>query len=37
MKKTELVAKLAEESGVSQAATKTIIDGLVSTLLKTVR
>ena len=37
MKKTELVAKLAEESGVSQASTKIIIDGLVSTILKTVK
>jgi DNA-binding protein HU-beta len=37
VKKTELVAKLSDDSGVSQAATKTIIDGLVSTILKTIK
>jgi DNA-binding protein HU-beta len=37
MKKTELIAKLAEESGISQAATKTVIDGLVGAILKTVK
>ncbi|MDR1085268.1 MAG: HU family DNA-binding protein [Deltaproteobacteria bacterium] len=37
MKKTELIAKLAEESGITHAATKSVIDGLVSTILKTVK
>ncbi|MDR1164643.1 MAG: HU family DNA-binding protein [Deltaproteobacteria bacterium] len=37
MKKTELVAKLAEDSEISQAATKKVIDGLVTTILKTVK
>ncbi|MDR2353944.1 MAG: HU family DNA-binding protein [Deltaproteobacteria bacterium] len=37
MKKTELVAKLAEESGVSQAAAKSIVNSFVLTLLKNVR
>jgi DNA-binding protein HU-beta len=37
MKKTELIAKLAEETGLSQVATKSVVDGLVSTILKTVK
>jgi DNA-binding protein HU-beta len=37
MKKIELISKLAEESGISQSATKTVIDGLVATIIKTVK
>ncbi|MDR1395778.1 MAG: HU family DNA-binding protein [Deltaproteobacteria bacterium] len=37
MKKTELIAKLAEEANISQAATKIVVDGLVSTILKTIK
>jgi DNA-binding protein HU-beta len=37
MKKTELIAKLAEETGLSQVAIKAVVDGLVQTILKTVK
>ena len=37
MKKTELIAKLAEETGLSQVMTKAVVDGLVGTILKTVK
>jgi DNA-binding protein HU-beta len=37
MKKTELIAKLAEESGISQVVTKSIVDDLVDTIIKTVK
>lgn len=37
MKKIEMIAKLAEEAGISQAATRVVIDGMTSVILKTVK
>ncbi|MDR2443717.1 MAG: HU family DNA-binding protein [Deltaproteobacteria bacterium] len=37
MKKAELIAKVAEETGMSQVATKAIVDCLIKTILKTVK
>ncbi|MDR1051023.1 MAG: HU family DNA-binding protein [Deltaproteobacteria bacterium] len=37
MKKTELIARLAEETGLSQVATKSVVEHLVQTILKTVK
>jgi DNA-binding protein HU-beta len=37
MKKTELVSKLAQECGVSQAATKLVLRTMVETITKTIK
>ncbi|MDR2460123.1 MAG: HU family DNA-binding protein [Deltaproteobacteria bacterium] len=37
MKKTELISLLAEDSGITQTATRIVIDSLVETILTTVK
>ncbi|MDR2353490.1 MAG: HU family DNA-binding protein [Deltaproteobacteria bacterium] len=37
MNKIELISNLAEENGLTKSATRSIVDGLVDTILKTLK
>ena len=37
MKKSELIAEVAQKTGMSQVATKTVVDCLIETILETVK